>query len=454
MKVPGPGSLEVIRLLIAKRGNPIAMLGHLAQNYGDVIHFQLGRRKIYLLNHPDYIRDVLVSNYKLFHKGLGLEQSKKILGEGLLTSEGEIHRRQRRMLQPAFHRKRILAYVDLMVDFAARTSASWQGLREVDLNTEMMRLTLEIATKALFGADLEKTASSIEHEVDLYLNSFSRNITPYERLLAKLPLERNRRIERAKLNIEQTIYQMIESRRGEPARGDDLLGMMLNMQDHEGDGSRLSSEEIRDQVMTMFIAGHETTSNALTWAFYVLSQHPEIEQRVLDELADVLNGRLPRAEDLNRLEYTAAVLDETMRMYPPVWLITRRNLDDYHIAGYTIPKGSLIFLSQYISHWDKRFFPNPEQFIPERFLGENLSSRPKLAYFPFGAGPRTCIGDGFARMEGTLLLASILQDWRLRLVPGHRVEINPQITLRPKYGMRMLLSRRTPAKTLPTVAVL
>ena len=452
MKVPGPNLVEVFCLIIAKRGNPIAMLRSLAERYGDIVHFRLGRRKIYLLSHPDFIRDVLVSNYKLFNKGLGLEQSKKILGEGLLTSEGKVHRRQRRMLQPAFHRKRILAYADLMVDFAASTSAAWKGRTEVDLNTEMMRLTLEIVTKALFGADLERAASSIEHEVDLYLNSFSRNITPYERLLAKLPLERNKRIEQARLNIEKTIYQMIENRRRERRGGEDLLGMMLDLQDHEGDGSRLSSKEIRDQVMTMFIAGHETTSNALTWAFYALSQHPEIEQRVLEEIERVLNGRFPSADDLNHLEYTGAVLDETMRMFPPVWLITRRNIEDYHLDVYSIPKGSLIFLSQYVTHWDKRFFPEPEKFIPERFLGENLSSRPKLAYFPFGAGPRTCIGDGFARMEGILLLACILKDWHLRLAPGHKVEINPQITLRPKHGMRMRIFPRKRAEQHSTAA--
>jgi cytochrome P450 len=359
-----------------------------------------------------------------------------------LTSEGEFHLRQRRLAQPAFHRQRIAGYATTMVDYAARMRDEWRPGETRDVAREMTRLTLAIAGKTLFDTDVESEADEIGHALNEAMALFDRLTLPFSHWLEKLPLPATRRFHKARERLDATIYRIINERRESGEDRGDLLSMLIQARDHEGDGTGMTDVQLRDEAMTIFLAGHETTANALTWTWYLLSQHPEVAARLHAELDEVLNGRLPAAEDYQRLSYTEKVLAESMRMYPPAWIIGRRALQDYQINGYHIPARSILLMSQYVIHHDERYFPDPYQFDPQRWSPEARDSRPKFSYFPFGGGPRLCIGEGFAWMEGALVIAAIAQRWKMRLVPGHRVEMQPLVTLRPKYGMRMILERR------------
>jgi cytochrome P450 len=418
---------------------------NLAAEYGDLTHFKLSTQSIYLVNHPDYIRDILVTNNKQFHKSRGLEVAKRFLGEGLLTSEDDFHRRQRRLAQPAFHRDRIATYGTVMSEYAARARVRWTSGETLDVAQEMTRLTLAIVGKTLFDADVESEAHEIREALTEIMHLFTFSLTlPYAELIEKLMVGRQRRFERARSRLDATIYRIIEERRADSADRGDLLSMLLLARDEEsgGDASGMTDLQVRDEAMTLFLAGHETTSNALTWTWYLLSQNPETEDRLHRELDRVLGGRLPGAADVPLLRYTEMVFAEAMRLYPPAWAIGRRAMTDYDINGYTLPAGSIALMSPYVMHHDPRYFPDPFKFHPERWTEEARDSRPKFSYFPFGGGPRVCIGEPFAWMEGILLIATIAQQWRLRLAPGHRVEPSPLITLRPKYGMKMVIDRR------------
>jgi cytochrome P450 len=441
---PGPRSRIPLYPIFARLRDPLGFLTNAAK-YGDVVYTRVGPIDVYLLNHPDYIKDVLVRNNRMFKKGRGLERAKRLLGEGLLTSEGEFHRRQRRLSQPAFHRKRIMAYAEVMTHYAERTAERWQDGATLDISQEMMRLTLAIVGKTLFDADVEAEAEEIGEALTTVLHQFqSFTMLILGDLAQKLPLPQIRRFEKAKARLDATIYRMINERRAGGEDKGDLLSMLLLAQDEEGDGGRMTDVQLRDEAMTIFLAGHETTANALTWTWYLLSQNPEAEARLHAELDEVLGGKLPTYEDVARLKYTEKVLAESMRLYPPAFTLGRRALQDYQAGGYTIPAGSIVLMSQYLMHRDPRYFPDPLRFDPERFTPEAQALRPKFAYFPFGGGPRLCIGEPFAWMEGVLLLATLAQRWQMRLVPGHPVMPRPTVTLRPKYGMRMILTRRKP----------
>ncbi|HZG50991.1 MAG TPA: cytochrome P450, partial [Pyrinomonadaceae bacterium] len=383
-----------------------------------------------------------------FHKGRALQRAKRLLGEGLLTSEGEYHRRQRRLAQPAFHRKRIDSYGALMVEYAARDSDRWQDGETRDIAHEMMRLTLAIVGKTLFDADVESEADEIGGALTQILELFQMLLLPYSEYLERLPLPANRRFTRARAALDAVIYRIIEERRASGTDRGDLLSMLLVAQDEEDSASGgMSDEQLRDEVMTIFLAGHETTANALAWTWYLLAQNPEAEARLHAELDAVLEGgRLPTVEDLPRLRYTEMVLAESMRLYPPAWVIGRLAIKDYAVGGAVAEKGALVLLSQYVMHRDARFFPDPLRFDPERWTPEAKESRPQYSYFPFGGGARRCIGEGFAWMEGTLLVAAIARRWRMRLVSGHAVVPHPRITLRPKHGIRMTLEDRVRGK--------
>ena len=365
-----------------------------------------------------------------------------MLGKGLLTSEGNFHRRQRRLSQPAFHRQRIAAYAQTMTEYAARRRDRWKEGEERDVAQEMMGLTLAIVAKTLFDADVETEAKEIGKALGEVLEMFSTFSSPLTEVLDKLPLPKNRRVQQAKLRLDETIYRIIEERRGESEDRGDLLSMLMLAQDTEGDGGGMSDEQLRDEVMTLFLAGHETTANALTWTWYLLSQHPEIEARMHAEVDSVLDGRLATVDDVARLTYTEMVLAEAMRLYPPVWVMGRRAVSGYKVGKFYVPAKSIILLSQYVMHHDERYYPEPERFDPERWTPEARAARPKYSYFPFGGGPRMCIGEQFAWMEGILLIATLAQKWKMRLVPGHPVKMQPLITLRPKHGMRMTIEGR------------
>lgn len=427
--------------LVDFRRNPLSFLERLAK-LGDVVGFKLGPQRIYLLNHPDYIRDVLVTNNRNFVKSRGLEAAKKFLGESLLTSEGEFHRRQRRLAQPAFHRQRINAYADVMTGYAVQTRERWRNGDTLDIAQEMMRLTLAIVGKTLFDADVEAEASEIGAALTSIMQLFERITNPLGGLLDKLPLPSNTRWLKAKQRLDSTIYRIIEQRRGTGADRGDLLSMLLLAQDEEGDGGSMTDLQLRDEAMTLFVAGHETTANALTWTWYLLSQHPDVEARLHGEIDAALAGGLPTADDVAKLGYTEMVLAESMRLYPPAWTLGRRVLSDYQVAGYVIPANSIVLMSPWVMHHDARYFPEPFKFDPERWTSEARESRPRFSYFPFGGGPRVCIGEQFAWMEGILLIATIAQQWQLRLEAGHTVALKPMITLRPRHGMRMTVESR------------
>jgi cytochrome P450 len=326
-----------------------------------------------------------------------------------------------------------------MVDYTARMREQWQPGATMDISREMMRLTLAIAGKTLFDADVESEADEIGDALTQAMSQFNRVTIPFSHLLEKLPLPAVRRFQRARDRLDATIYRIIdERRRGSEDRGD-LLSMLIQARDEEGDGSGMTDDQLRDEVMTILLAGHETTANALTWTWYLLSEHPAVEARFHAEVNEVLNGRLPSAEDYPRLRYTEMIFAESMRLYPPAWIIGRRALGDYRINGYHIPARSILLMSQFAMHHDGRYFPDPFKFDPERWRPEVKESRPKFSYFPFGGGPRLCIGESFAWMEGVLAMATVAQRWKPRLVPDHPVELRPIVTLRPKYGMKMTL---------------
>ena len=429
----------------ARRDLASFLLG-LQRDQGDIADAWVGNLHVHLLAHPDHVRDVLVTRQRSFMKGHVLQRAKILLGEGLLTSEGDFHLRQRRLVQPAFHRQRIAAYAREMVDRAWIVRERWRDGHVVDMDREMMALTLAIVARTLFDADVDAEADEIGGALTEALELFQTVFIPGMQLLDRLPLPHTRRFARARGRLDDTIYRLIAERRAERARGverEDVLSMMLITQDAEGDGGRMTDTQLRDEAMTLFLAGHETTANALTWTWYLLSQHREAEERLHEEVDRVLGDRRATADDLGALAYTRMVLTESMRLYPPAYAIGRRALEDYEVGGVVIPRGALVVVSPLVTHRDARWFPEPERFDPERWTPEAQTTRPKFSYFPFGGGTRMCIGDQFAWTEGTLLLATLAQRWRMELAAGQRVAMKPMITLRTRYGMRMLLRRRT-----------
>ncbi|MBV9960027.1 MAG: cytochrome P450 [Acidobacteria bacterium] len=428
---------------LAFRRDPLGFLQAAHSECGDITFFKLGPQEVYFLNHPDYIRDVLVTHHQSFIKGRALQRSKRLLGEGLLTSEGEFHRRQRRLAQPAFHRARINSYALSMTEYAERTAARWHDGETLDISHEMMELTLSIVGKTLFDADVESEAQEIGEALTTVIELFNALLLPFSELLEKLPSPQKRRFQRAKDRLDATIYRMIDERRRSGEDHGDLLSMLLLAQDEEGDGGRMTDEQVRDEALTIFLAGHETTANALTWTWYLLSQHPAVEERLHAELSAILeDGRLPTVEDVPRLRYTEMVLAEVMRLYPPAWALGRLSVKEHEVGGYTIPPRSLVLLSPYVMHRDERYFPDAARFDPERWTQSAREARPTYAYFPFGGGPRRCIGEGFAWMEGILLIATLARGWRMRLAPDQTVATRPVIILRPRHGMRMTLEKK------------
>lgn len=425
------------------RSNPTGFLTELSR-LGDVTFFRMGNQPAYFINHPDLIRDVLVTNHAKFHKGRALKRAKGLLGEGLLTSEGELHLRQRRMIQPAFHRQRIMAYANSMIDYGEKMADTWQDGAQLDISREMMRLTLQIVAKTLFDANVDDEADEVGDTMTTLVSLFDYLMLPFSEILEKLPLPHSRRFRHAKETLDQIIYRFINERRASGEDKGDLLSMLLQAQDEES-GAQMSDQQIRDECLTLFLAGHETTANALTWTFYLLSQNREAEAKFHEELDRLYpNGETPKPEDCARLRYTEAVLTEAMRLYTPAWGVGRLAIADHELNGYAIPKGAIVLVSMYVMHHDARFWEDAESFKPERWLYENAvkEANQKFIYFPFGGGVRRCIGEQFAWMEGTLLLATLGRKWKLQLAENQKIEMQAVITLRPKYGMKMLIEKR------------
>jgi cytochrome P450 len=432
------------------RADPLAFLMDASRRHGDTLAFRIGPVQTVLLRHPDAIKHVLVDNSQNFDKHTrGYDVLRQFLGNGLLTSGGDFWRRQRRIAQPAFHRKRIAGFADVMVAHTLDMLRRWDDVaalgHTVDLAHEMMSLTLRIVGKTMLSTDVLDSADEVGNAVTV-LNEWA-DAAIDSLLPLSLPTPGTRRAREASRRLDRVIGDIVARRRaGEQA--EDLLAMLMEAKDAET-GESMTDKQLRDEVMTMFLAGHETTANALAWTFYLLSTHPDVERRVRAELDAALAGTPPTMADLPRLPYLLQVIKEAMRLYPPAWMIDRNTVADDEIGGYRIRRGTLVLISPYVTHRHPGMWPNPEGFDPERFTPEAEESRPRYAYFPFGGGPRQCIGNAFAMMEAQLIVATVLQRFRPWLVPGHPVAPQTLITLRPRWGLRMGLM---PAPPLATAA--
>lgn len=447
MLPPGPDRSPRVWELAALRRDPLRYFAEL-RRHGEVAHVAVRVAgallvRITLVQDPALIKKILVDDDAWFEKPRALKKLKLLLGEGLLTSEGEHHRRQRRLMQPAFHRDAILRYAPTMVECAARTEARWQDGATLDMTAELMHVTLAIAGRTLFGVDVTAEADEIGRALATLMEAFPDLISPFAGLWRVLPTRRNRAVAAALARIDETIFRIIAARRAADEPGDDLLGRLLAAKDEGKAG--MTEQQVRDEAITLFLAGHETTAVALAWTFYLLAGHPEALAAVHAELDAVLAGRLPTADDLPRLVHTRRALQEAMRLYPPAHTFGRGVLREYALGPYTIPAGrSMVFICPYLLHRDERYFPAPLEFRPERWTPEFEAGLPRFAYVPFGGGARVCIGAAFAWMEGTLALATLLRRWTLELAPGAAVRPVPRVTLRPSELPMIVRLRRAP----------
>ncbi|HEU0167222.1 MAG TPA: cytochrome P450 [Chloroflexota bacterium] len=410
-----------------------------AREYGDFVMFD-GHRVGVMLNHPDLVEEMLVLQQPHLHKTPLLSGQRLVFGRGLLVSEGDFWLRQRRLAQPAFHRARIATYGEYMTDYSQRMLDRWHDGDQFDAHAAFMEVTLRIVAKSLFGRDIGQEAKGVGHALRVLLEIFLKRINRPFRIKDSWPLPENYRYKAAVAQLNRIIYGIIAERRASGEDAGDLLSMLLSAQDI--DGERMTDQQVRDEAMTLFLAGHETTANALSWTAYLLAQNPEVDAKLAHELRTVLNGRAPTVDDLPSLPYTANVITESMRLYPPAWVIGRIAVEPCTIGGQPIEPGTLLWASQWVVHHDGRWYQDPEQFRPERWTPEFQRQLPKFAYFPFGGGQRICIGNNFALMEASLILATVAQRYRLELVPRQRIEGLPSITLRPKYGIQMVARAR------------
>ncbi|HYX48198.1 MAG TPA: cytochrome P450 [Ktedonobacteraceae bacterium] len=424
--------------------DPLKFLRETRQ-YGDVVRMRFVFSDAYLIYHPDSVKHVLQENNRNYNKDIFTYKIfLPFLGRGLLTNDGESWLHQRRLMQPAFHRKRIATYSTIMTDATVALLERWQSNVQqdssLDIAKEMMRLTLGIVGQTLFSLDLSDETNTIGPAVTTMLNLLGNYVyAPFPPI--NIPTSRNRRLLAANRSLEQVIYHMIAERRRQNIDTGDLLSMLLAARDEET-GEGMNDRQIRDELMTMLTAGHETTANALAWTWYLLSQHPEVEQRLYREIDEVLGRSIPTLEHLPELKYTNMVLEEALRLYPPAGIFGRKAIADDELQGYHIPANSMIVMSPYATQHHPDYWPDPERFDPERFTPERSADRSHYAYFPFSSGPRMCIGSSFAMMEAQLILATIAQRYQLRMVPGHPVEPQLLVTLRPKYGLQMTLHER------------
>jgi cytochrome P450 len=438
---PGPESYFSVNLLRLVARDKLAFFKELAR-YGDVSQVRFGPRRIALISHPDDIRRILVTEQKKFTKGNALAQTETLLGQGLLTSEGEFHLRQRRMIQPGLHRERLAGYGQVMTDYAERMQTRWTDGQRLDVHEEMMHLTLGIAGRTLFDVDVEHEASEIGEVLDLSLKMFLYAVLPLGTLLEYAPIPWVRRLHYARRRMDELIAGIITRRRREGIDRGDLLSMLIQAQDELGHTGGMTDKQLRDELVTLLLAGHETTANALSWTWYLLSQHPAVEAKLHAELDAVLGDRAPTPADAPRLVYTRMVLAESMRLFPPAWILEREVMEEFEAGGYRFPVGTMIYMSQYLTHRDPRWWPTPTRFDPERWAPELAEGRPKFSYFPFGGGTRICVGEHFAWLEGMLVLASVARRWQLRYDEPHAPVPEPSVTLRPKGGLPVRLERR------------
>ena len=439
--IPSPREIPFIGSVHRRFGGPLDFFRDLKENLGDAARFTLFNERFILFSDPALVNEVLVTKQHSFRKGKALEGARVFLGNSLLVSEGEEHTRQRRLIQPAFHRGRIAGYAQIMAEKARLWTDAQHAGAEIDLAVEMNRLTLAVVAATLFGSEIDAEAGDIAESLTVVIENFNRMLLPLWKYVRLLPTAANRRLHEAQKRLDATIYRLISQRRKEGRDHGDLLSMLLAAEDAENPQKRLTDTEVRDQAMTLFLAGHETTANALAWTWHLLTQHEEVRVKMKAEIDAALGAdRLPGLEDTAKLPYTTAVFSESMRLFPPVWVVGRRALEDVTIGGYEVPRRTIVITSQYLIHRDERYWPNALEFHPERWLDESAqAARPRFAYFPFGGGGRICIGDAFAWTEGVILLAVMARRWRFESVDAKAVEINPTVTLRPKHGLKMIV---------------
>jgi cytochrome P450 len=441
-RAPGPTGSLIQGVMPEFNRDTLGFIERCRRDYGDVVRMRFLYLTAHFIYNPADIEYVLVTNAKNFIKSQSLRSPffQRLVGNGLLTSEGEEWKRQRRLAQPAFHRQRISAYAEVMVDYASRMIASWRAGETRDIHRDMMRLTLEIVVKTLFNTDVSGEADKVGQVLSEMAKPFASQATLKWILDNRLPTSTHRRFNRAAREIDEIVYRLIAERRSSGSDEGDLLSMLLAA--HDEDGSQLNDKQLRDEVMTLFLAGHETTALTLSWAWYLLARNPEAETKFHAELDEVLGGRLPTVDDLARLKYTEMIAKESMRLYPPAYALGREAIDECEIGGYRVPARAQVFMFQWATQRDPRFFVEPENFCPERWTEEFSHSLPKYAYFPFGGGPRACIGNYFAMMEVVMLLATIGQRLRFSLVPDHPVSLMPAMSLRPANGIRFTVENR------------
>ncbi|WP_081438608.1 cytochrome P450 [Pseudofrankia asymbiotica] len=451
-EVPGPpgGVMATVRRL---RADPLARFPELRRDYGPLVRLASWPVSAFLVSDPDAIADALVGSHRLYAKGAVVrgpgsrstvtQPLTYLLGQGLLTSAGDTHLRQRRLIQPLFHKQRIAGYGEQFVALADAAAATWRDGQRLDLHAEMTEMTLAIVARTLFDVDVDdRVIDVVRTAVGENMPAARRASLPGFQRLERLPLRAAQRRQDARAALDNAVYEMIAARRAAGATGTDLLSLLLAAQDADT-GERMDDTQIRDEAMTLLLAGHETTANALAWTFHLLGSEPAVAARLHEEVDAVLGGRPPTIDDLPQLAYTNAVFSESMRLYPPVWAMGRHLVADREVAGYLLPAGSTLVFSQWVMHRDERWWPDPDRFDPNRWLDKATAhDRPRFAYFPFGAGSRQCIGNSFAVAEGVLTLAAIARRWSFTPASDTPVVPEPLVTLRPKGGLPMVPHRR------------
>ncbi|HEV2418694.1 MAG TPA: cytochrome P450 [Terriglobia bacterium] len=439
---PGPKGHFLLGSLPEIRKDELDFLTRIVREHGDVVRVKVVNIPAYVISRPDLIEYVLITNQKNFIKSVYLTESKALFGEGILTSDGSFWRRQRRMLQPAFHRDRVAVYCRSMVKHAARMLDGWRDGETRDIHRDMMQVTMEIIAHVLFGENISGETQAIGEALGVFFEQFDERFGLYS-IPEWLPTPGNLRYRKAMRQLNEKVNAIIHKKRALRQDNGDILSALFEARDENGEG--MTETQVRDEMMTLFFTGHETTALALSWAWYLLGQNPRAAEKLEAEVDMVLGGREPTYEDLPRLPYTEMVFKESIRLYPPAYAVVRAAVEDCEIGGYHIRAKSTIAMFPYVTQRDPRTFDRPEEFIPERWENDFQKTLPRCAYFPFGAGPRLCIGDGFAKAEVPLLLAAIAQKYHIELAPDHPVLLSPSLTLRPRKGIKVVIHKRKPA---------
>ena len=435
--IPGPRGLPLLGVMPEMVSDMLGLFTKTARDHGGMARFKLLGKPYLLVTDPEYVKHILQDNYRNYIRGRSVETGRVLLGDGLPLIDGDFWLRERRLLQPAFHREKLQSLTATAGNVIDSFLGSWvdkaKANQMLDMDDEMMRLTLTVIIKSMFSADIDDKIPALSHAFNVASKFMLWRSQQMWAPPLNVPVPRNVEYNRALKVLNETIYPLIADARKNPK--DDLLAMMLDMRDADT-GEGMTDQQARDEVVTIFFAGHETTAATMTWAFYLLSQHPEVEKRLRDEVALVLGGRTPIFADLPKLTYMNQVVSEVLRLYPAAYLFAREAVTDDVLDGYPIAQGTLIFITPFITHRDPKYWNDPEKFDPERFTPENVSNRPRPVYYPFGEGPHLCIGNNFALMEMQLILAASLQQFKLTLDPNQKIAFKPEATLRPKYGMR------------------